>query len=89
VVLSVEEARDLLAVVEGTPGLMIRTIYGTGMRLMECLRLRVKDVDFDRGALYIRAGKGRVKAAPTRFDSGERIGSHVARNRVLRVRLAF
>lgn len=58
VVLSVAEVKALLTVVEGTPGLMLRTIYGTGMRLMECLRLRVKDVDFDRRALYIRSGKG-------------------------------
>jgi integrase len=88
----VEEARALLAVVEGTPGLMIRTIYGTGMRLMECLRLRVKDVDFDRGALYIRAGKGnkdRVKASPTRFHFEMMVTINVISYRVLRVCSAF
>ena len=32
--------------------------YGTGMRLMECVRLRVKDVDFEQGQILVRAGKG-------------------------------
>ena len=44
--------------IDGTPGLMLRLIYGTGMRIMECLRLRVKDVDFARGEIIIREGKG-------------------------------
>jgi integron integrase len=37
---------------------MMSVLYGTGMRLMECLRLRVKEVDFERGTIMIRAGKG-------------------------------
>ncbi len=37
---------------------MARMIYGTGMRLMECLRLRIKDVDFDHREIIIRDGKG-------------------------------
>jgi integrase len=37
---------------------MARMIYGTGMRLMECLRLRIKDVDFDHREIVIRDGKG-------------------------------
>lgn len=37
---------------------MANLIYGTGMRLMECLRLRIKDVDFERGEITIRHGKG-------------------------------
>jgi integron integrase len=57
-VLSREEVRRLLALSEGTPGLMLRLIYGAGLRLMECVRLRVKDLDFDRGTLMIRGGKG-------------------------------
>lgn len=43
---------------EGTHALMARLLYGTGMRLMECVRLRVKDVDFERGELTVRHGKG-------------------------------
>ncbi len=42
----------------GTYGLLGRLLYGTGMRLMELIRLRVKDVDFDRGEIVVRDGKG-------------------------------
>ena len=58
VVLSRAEVERLLAVMEGTHALMARLLYGTGMRLMECVRLRVKDVDFERGELTVRHGKG-------------------------------
>jgi integron integrase len=43
---------------EGTHGLMARLLYGTGMRLMECVRQRVKDVDFERSEVLVRDGKG-------------------------------
>ena len=59
VVLSQEEvARLLAAMPEGLPELMARLLYGTGMRLMEALRLRVKDVEFERREIVIREGKG-------------------------------
>ena len=58
VVLTREEVQSVLGRTEGTYGLMLRLLYGTGMRLMECVRLRVKDVDFDRGEVLIRDGKG-------------------------------
>jgi len=58
VVLSREEIQRFLATGEGTSGLMLRLIYGAGLRLMECLRLRVKDVDFERNLIQVRAGKG-------------------------------
>ncbi len=57
-VLSRDETKRLLALTEGTSGLMIRLIYGAGLRLMECVRLRVKDIDFARGTLMVRSGKG-------------------------------
>ena len=57
-VLSREEVHALLAVGDGVPGLMLRLMYGAGLRLMEVLRLRIKDVDFDRGQIVVRAGKG-------------------------------
>ena len=57
-VLSVTEVRSLLAAMEGRSWLMASLIYGSGMRLMECLRLRVKDVDFARGEITVREGKG-------------------------------
>lgn len=58
VVLTRKEVLAIFAQLEGTPLLMIQLIYGTGMRLMECLRLRVKDVDFERQIITIRQGKG-------------------------------
>ena len=58
VVLTVSETQRLLAATHGTAGLVVRLLYGTGMRLMEGLRLRVKDVDFDRRQITIRGGKG-------------------------------
>lgn len=58
VVFSLEEMERLLHQVEGTIGLMLKIIYGGGLRLTECLRLRVKDIDFEQGILFIRAGKG-------------------------------
>lgn len=58
VVLTREEVHAVLDRMRGTYGLMARLLYGTGMRLMECVRLRVKDVDFGRGEILIRDGKG-------------------------------
>jgi integron integrase len=59
VVLTVPEVQQLLAQLgEGEMGLLARLLYGTGMRLMEGIRLRVKDVDFDRRVLIVRNGKG-------------------------------
>jgi integron integrase len=58
VVLTVDEVHAVLDRTTGTPGLMLRLMYGTGMRVMECARLRVKDVDFGRREILIREGKG-------------------------------
>ena len=58
VVLSRDEVRRLLAQLEGRDWLMAGLLYGAGLRLMECLRLRVKDVDFERREITVRDGKG-------------------------------
>ena len=58
VVLTKSEVGNLLQGLDGTPRLMAELLYGTGMRLMECLRLRVKDVDFGYRQVLIRDGKG-------------------------------
>lgn len=58
VVLTPDETRRLLAMMDGQPGLMARLIYGSGMRIMECVRLRVKDVDFGMKEITVRSGKG-------------------------------
>ncbi len=58
VVLTRDEVRRLIAEMTGTPQLVARLLYGTGMRLLEGLRLRVKDLDFETGELTVRSGKG-------------------------------
>ncbi len=65
VVLSRDEVRAVLGALEGTQRLVATVLYGGGLRLMEALRLRVKDLDFDRGQLLVRRGKGgRDRRAP-------------------------
>jgi integron integrase len=53
-----EEARKVIAQLHGTNRLMAGLLYGSGLRLMECLRLRVKDIDFERHQIIVREGKG-------------------------------
>ncbi len=57
-VLAKEEAARLLAALDGRSWLIASLLYGTGMRLMEGLRLRVKDIDFARNEIVVRNGKG-------------------------------
>lgn len=58
VVLTRDEVKRLLDALEGSHRLMAGLLYGTGMRLMELARLRVQDVDFGRGLIVVRDGKG-------------------------------
>lgn len=58
VVLTPAEVRTLLQHMDGTAGLVAELLYGTGMRLLEGLRLRVKDVEFARREIVVREGKG-------------------------------
>lgn len=58
VVLTQTETRRLLDAMSGTMGLVASLLYGTGMRLLEGLRLRVKDVEFERREIIVREGKG-------------------------------
>jgi integron integrase len=84
VVLTCEEVESILAHLSGTVGLMIRLLYGTGMRIMECVRLRVKDIDFAGGEIMVRHGKGgkdRVTVLPQRLAAP--LGEHLGRVRKL------
>jgi integron integrase len=70
VVLTRSEVNGLLAKMTGVYGLMGGLLYGTGMRLMECLRLRVKDIDFGYNQIVVRFGKGdkdRLVPLPARY----------------------
>lgn len=57
-VLSREEVRTVLGLMSGTPRLMASLMYGAGLRLLECARLRVKDLELDGGRILVREGKG-------------------------------
>lgn len=58
VVLSMPETMALLDAMSGTPRLMASLIYGGGLRVSECCELRIKDIDFDQGLVFVRSGKG-------------------------------
>jgi integron integrase len=84
VVLTRAEVQALLTRLEGTRWLMASLLYGAGLRLMECLRLRVKDVDFARKEILVRDGKGfkdRVTMLPVALV--EPLRAHLERVREL------
>jgi integron integrase len=58
VVLTRDEVKAILSHMQGTPRLMVLLLYGSGLRLMECVRLRVQDVDFETNQITVRSGKG-------------------------------
>ena len=82
--LSQQEVQRLFEAMDGTPRLMARLMYGTGMRLHECATLRVRDVSFDRGLIAIRGAKGakdRFTMLPTTLRA--ELKAHVGRVRKL------
>ncbi len=84
VVLTRTEVRAVLVRMKGIYALMANMLYGTGMRLMECVRLRVKDVDFERGEIVVRDGKGgkdRVTMLPSSVVAG--LQAHMQQRRAL------
>ncbi len=84
VVLSREEVRKILNRLKGPPRLAAEIMYGSGLRLMETLRLRVKDLDYERRAITVRFGKGgkdRMALLPDRIR--ERLQTQVQSVRAL------
>lgn len=72
VVLSREEVKAVLQCLSGSPWLMASLLYGSGLRLLECLRLRIKDIDFSYQQITVRDGKGaqdRVTVLPLNVQS--------------------
>ena len=70
VVLTVDEVRALFSQLEGKHRMMLELVYGTGLRLSELIRLRVKDIDFEGSSITVRSGKGdkdRVTMLPQRL----------------------
>jgi len=58
VVMTREEVRQVIKFMEGTPQLIVKLLYGSGLRVMEAVRLRVKDIDYKMKQLIVRSGKG-------------------------------
>jgi integrase len=57
-VFSQDEAKKVIAQLDGRNALIVKLLYGTGMRISECLQLRIKDIDFDQNLIVFRDGKG-------------------------------
>jgi integron integrase len=87
VVMTREEVRAVLAKMSGSPRLVALLLYGSGLRLMEALRLRVKDVDFGMNQITVRSGKG-DRDRVTMLPAAARLGleRHVTRVRRLHAR---
>lgn len=84
VVLSRAEVERLLTMIDGEVWLMAALLYGSGMRLMECMRLRVKDIDFERRQITIRDGKGaKDRQVPLPDSVRDRLKTAVERVRIL------
>ena len=83
-VLSRNDVQKLLGAMSGTQAMMAGLLYGAGLRLMECIRLRVQDVDFEYRQLMVRFGKGgkdRVVPLPARYE--EDLKRHLERVKAL------
>ena len=81
-VLTQDEVAGVLAQMDGVTALIARLLYGTGMRLMEGMRLRIKDVDFDRQVIIVRdakGGKDRVVMLPRSLVAALRLQLQAAR----------
>ena len=58
VVMTREEVRQTINYIEGAPQLIVKLLYGSGIRIMEAVRLRIKDIDYQMKQLTVRSGKG-------------------------------
>jgi integron integrase len=84
VVLTRDEVRRVLSHFSGTPWLIANLLYGTGMRVQECLHLRIKDLELTRGEIVVRDGKGskdRVTVLPASL--APHLETHLSRARAL------
>ncbi len=75
-VFSQDEAKRVIAQLEGRNALIAKLLYGTGMRISECLQLRIKDVDFDQNLIVVRDGKGEQDRVTMLPDSIKELLKH-------------
>lgn len=84
VVLSMPETAALLGAMAGTSRLMAALIYGGGLRVSECCELRVKDIDFDQGLVFVRSGKGDKDRATLLAEAGrDQLRAHLQKVQAL------
>lgn len=84
VVMTREEVATVLSLLEGTPQLVGKLLYGSGLRMMEAIRLRFQDIDFQMKQLTVRSGKGdkdRITTFPTTLTA--LLGNHLAQVTIL------
>jgi integron integrase len=84
VVLTRDETKRIIGAMTGIHQLVVKLLYGSGLRIIECLRLRVHDIDFDMKALTVRSGKGdkdRVTTFPPSLQ--EPLETHLRRVRIV------
>ena len=71
VVLTQEEVKQIMMLIDGAPSLVVKLLYGSGLRITEAVRLRVQDIDFDYKQITVRSGKGnkdRVTTFPVSLE---------------------
>jgi len=82
-VLTPEEARRVIALMNGVPQLVVKVLYGSGARLLESLRLRIKDLDFKMLSVTVRSGKGdKDRVAPLAVSLAGPLQEHLTAVRV-------
>lgn len=84
VVMTREEVRQILTVMEGVPQLIVKILYGSGLRVMEAVRLRVQDIDYNMKQICVRSGKGAKDRITTFSDTViPLLENHLAKVKVL------
>lgn len=84
VIMTKNEVKKVLGNISGTHLLMAKLLYGCGLRLMECVRLRIQDVDFERNLIYVRAAKGnKDRTVNLPVNIKDEISRHISRVREL------
>jgi len=84
VVMSKKETRQVLSAMSGVTQLMAKLLYGSGLRLMECIRLRVKDIDFEINEIRIISGKGdKDRLAPLPESIQPALKTHLERVKLI------
>ena len=84
VVMTREEVARIIALMEGTPQLVVKLLYGSGLRILEALRLRVQDIDYEFKQLTVRSGKGaRDRVTPFPSSAIPLFQNHLSRVKVI------